>query len=62
MGVFAPLLIGMMEFFDLYRRPTFATLRSMDTFQLIICGMCFGIGLTGLIEFLRRLRTMEASK
>ena len=55
-SIFVPLFIGVVGFFDLTRRPTFATLRSVDIFQLIVCGMCFGIALTGLIEFLRRLR------
>ena len=55
-GVFVPLFIGVLVFVDLTRRPAFATLRSVDIFQLIICGMCFGIALTGFIEFLRRFR------
>jgi hypothetical protein len=56
-GVFVPLFIGVVGFFDLTQRPAFANFRSVDVFQLIVCGMCFGIALTGLIEFLRGFRT-----
>jgi hypothetical protein len=56
-GVFVPFLIGLGGFFDLTQKPRFASFHSVDVVQLVACGMCFGIALTGLIEFLRRLRT-----
>jgi hypothetical protein len=56
-GVFVPLFIAVIGFFDLTQRPTFARFRSVDVFQLIVCGMCLGIALTGFIEFLRRSRS-----
>lgn len=56
-GVFVPLFIAVVGFFDLRQRPTFASFRSVDIFQLVVCGMCLGIALTGFIEFLRRPRS-----
>lgn len=56
-GVFVPLFIGLVGFFDLTQRPRFASIHAVDVVQLLACGMCFGIALTGLIEFLRRPRT-----
>jgi len=37
-------------------RPTFRNIRSVDVFQLVVCGVCMGIALTGFIEFLRRAK------
>ena len=56
-GVLVPLFLGAAGFFDMAQRPTFRMFRSVDLFQLVVCGMCFGIALTGFIEFLRRPRT-----
>jgi hypothetical protein len=56
-GVFVPLFLGLIGFFDLTQRPAFKSIRSVDVFQLIVCGMCLGIALTGFIEFLRRPRS-----
>ncbi len=56
-GVFVPFLIGAGGFFDLTQRPRFATFHTVDVIQLLAAGMCFGIALTGLIEFLRKPRT-----
>lgn len=56
-GVFVPFLLAMGGLFDLRQRPAFANFRSVDIFQLIVCGMCLGIALTGLIEFLRGPRS-----
>lgn len=56
-GVFVPLFIAVVGFFDLRQRPTFASFRSVDIFQLVVCGMCLGIALTGFIEFLRGPRS-----
>jgi hypothetical protein len=52
-GVVVPVLIAAFGLFDLTQRPTFATLHRVDVFQLLVCGMCLGIALTGFIEFLR---------
>jgi hypothetical protein len=38
------------------QRATFRLFRHVDVFQLVVCGMCLGIALTGFIEFLRRAR------
>jgi hypothetical protein len=56
-GVILPLVIAAFGLFDLTHRPTFARLPRVDVFQLIVCGMCLGIALTGFIEFLRALRS-----
>ena len=56
-GVFVPLFLAVVGFFDLRQRPTFASFRSVDVFQLVVCGMCLGIALTGFIEFLRGPRS-----
>jgi hypothetical protein len=56
-GVVVPLFIAVVGFFDLRQRPTFASFRSVDVFQLVVCGMCLGIALTGFIEFLRSPRS-----
>ena len=56
-GVFVPLFIAVFGFLDLRQRPTFTNFRPVDVFQLVVCGMCLGIGLTGFIEFLRRPRS-----
>jgi hypothetical protein len=56
-GVFVPLFIAVVGFIDLRERPTFASFRAVDVFQLVVCGMCLGIALTGFIEFLRRPRS-----
>jgi hypothetical protein len=56
-GVFVPLFIAVIGFLDVRQRPTFGSFRSIDIFQLVVCGMCMGIALTGFIEFLRRPRS-----
>ena len=55
-GVILPLFIAALALFDLYQRHEFARIHKVDAFQLIVCGMCLGIGLTGFIEFLRAPR------
>jgi hypothetical protein len=52
-GVVVPVLIAAFGLLDLKQRPTFVALHRVDVFQLIVCGMCLGIALTGFIEFLR---------
>jgi hypothetical protein len=56
-GVALPLLLTAAGFFDMTQRATFHLFRFVDVFQLVVCGMCLGIALTGFIEFLRRPRT-----
>jgi hypothetical protein len=56
-GIFVPLFLSTVGFFDMTQRPTFRSFRSVDIFQLVVCGMCLGIALTGFIEFLRRSKS-----
>jgi hypothetical protein len=56
-GVALPLIIAAFGLFDLYHRPLVSRVRGVDAFQLIVCGMCLGISLTGFIEFIRAPRT-----
>ena len=55
-GVVLPLIIAAFGFFDLHQRPEFGRIHKVDVFQLVVCGMCLGIALTGFIEFLRAPR------
>ena len=55
-GVILPVIIAALGFLDLHQRPEFAHMRKVDVFQLVVCGMCMGIALTGFIEFLRAPR------
>jgi hypothetical protein len=55
-GAFVPLLIGLFAVFDLTQKPRFASFHTVDVIQLVASGMCFGIALTALIEFLRKPR------
>jgi hypothetical protein len=52
-GVVVPVLIALLGLFDMRQRPAFASFHKVDVFQLVVCGMCLGIALTGFIEFLR---------
>jgi hypothetical protein len=56
-GAFVPLIIGIFGVVDLTHKPRFANFHSVDVIQLIASGMCFGIALTALIEFVRGPRT-----
>jgi hypothetical protein len=56
-GVILPFILAAFGLFDLHQRPEFAHIRFVDAFQLVACGMCLGIGLTGFIEFLRASRS-----
>jgi hypothetical protein len=60
-GVVLPLIIAAFGLFDLYQRPEFARVHKVDAFQLVVCGMCMGIALTGFIEFLRAPRSNSES-
>jgi hypothetical protein len=55
-GAFLPLVIGLFGLFDLMQRPRFAGFHRVDVVQLIASGMCFGIALTAVIEFIRKPR------
>jgi hypothetical protein len=55
-GLFVPLLIGLFGVFDFTQRPRFANFHAVDVVQLLASGMCFGIALTALIEFVRKPR------
>jgi hypothetical protein len=55
-GIVVPVLLAAFGLFDLRQRPTFAVFQKVDVFQLVVCGMCLGIALTGLVEFLRSSR------
>jgi hypothetical protein len=55
-GAFVPLLIGSFAVFDLMQKPRFASFHTVDVVQLVASGMCFGIALTAVIEFLRKPR------
>jgi hypothetical protein len=55
-GVFVPLFIGLIGLVDLTQKPRFANFHRVDVVQLIASGMCLGIALTGLIEFIRAPR------
>ena len=50
---FVPVLIGAVGLFQFAQRPGFAGFRNVDVVLLLACGMCFGIALAGLFEFLR---------
>jgi hypothetical protein len=56
-GVVVPLTIAAFGLFDLQQRPEFGHIRRVDVFQLVVCGMCLGIALTGFIELLRAPRS-----
>jgi hypothetical protein len=56
-GVVLPLIIAAFGLFDLYNRPLVSRVHGVDAFQLVVCGMCLGIGLTGFIDFLRAPRS-----
>jgi hypothetical protein len=52
---FVLLVIGLLAFFDIARKPRFATLtlHGSDVVQLIAAGMCFGVALASLVVFFR---------
>jgi hypothetical protein len=56
-GVVLPLIIAAFGLFDLYHRPLVSRVRGVDAFQLVVCGMCLGIALTGFIEYVRAPRS-----
>jgi hypothetical protein len=60
-GVVVPLVIAAFGLFDMHQRPPIARVRGADAFQLVVCGMCLGIALTGFIEYLRTPRSAARS-
>jgi hypothetical protein len=56
-GVVLPLIIAAFGLIDMHQRPLVSRVRAADAFQLVVCGMCLGIALTGFIEFLRAPRS-----
>jgi hypothetical protein len=54
--VWVPLLFGLLSFFNMVSKPSFATIRGVDVVQLIATGMCFGVALATLVVFARRPR------
>jgi hypothetical protein len=56
-GVVLPLIIAALGLFDMHQRAEPVRVRGADAFQLVVCGMCLGIALTGFIEFLRAPRS-----
>lgn len=55
-AIFIPILIGMIGFFNLTRRPRFELFHTVDVLQLLATGMCFGIALAALFAMLRGRR------
>ena len=54
--LWVPLLFGLLSFFNMVGKPSFATIRGVDVVQLIATGMCFGVALATLGVFVRRQR------
>jgi hypothetical protein len=52
-----PLLFGVIGLANVMRQPRFESFRTVDVFQLIVSGMCFGVALSALFALLRRSRT-----
>lgn len=48
-----PLLMGLLSFFSMVSKPTFATIHRPDVVQLIGTGMCFGVALATLVALFR---------
>ena len=44
-----PLILGLIAFGNVSRNARFALIHTVDVLQLVVCGMCFGIALAGLI-------------
>lgn len=55
-AIFVPVVIGMIGFFNLTRRPRFELFHTVDVLQLLATGMCFGIALAALLVMLRGKR------
>ncbi len=52
-----PMVIGLIGFYQLTQRPRFSAFHTVDVFQLLASGICFGVALAGLVASLRGGRT-----
>jgi hypothetical protein len=52
-----PLVVGLLGFSRVAQGPQFDSYRSVDVFQLLVCGGCVGAAMTGLFFMLLRPRT-----
>ena len=57
MTFFIPLVFGVIVFFQLTQRPRFSAIQTVDVFQLLASGLCFGVALGALLTFLRGPRS-----
>ena len=48
-----PVFIGLIGLMPLMRNPRFEMFHTVDVLQLLASGMCFGVGLAGLIAILK---------
>ena len=48
------LIVGLLGFLQLTRRPSFETIRTVDMLQLVASGACFGVALVTLLGVVRR--------
>jgi hypothetical protein len=51
--VLVPLILGSLGLLHLMSEPRFAAMRTVDVVRLTGCGMCFGVALVGLMQYLR---------
>jgi len=52
-GVFLPLLLGFIVFFNVVSQPRFAAVPAVDIVRLVASGMCLGVALVSVIAFFR---------
>jgi hypothetical protein len=55
--LFILVVIGLVNFYSVAKKPRFETFQTIDVVQLIVTGMCFGVALGLLVLFLRRPRS-----
>lgn len=53
-----PILFGAISLFNVMSRPRFQGIRSLDAFQLITAGVCFGVGFVALVALIRGRETL----
>lgn len=56
-AIFIPLFFGIIAFYNVSTRPSFATYRAVDVVTLIAVGVCFGAALVALVMFFRGPRS-----
>jgi hypothetical protein len=49
-AILIPLLIGLLGFTTMTRKPRFELFHAVDILQLLATGMCFGVALTSLMR------------